>query len=57
MNPSNVFFHIGTLHNHGRCHKKFHLPWLPSCLDCGALINVDGPGFGTSVVRDPTGHK
>ena len=27
------------------------------CLDCGALINVDAPGCGTSVVRGPTGHK
>ena len=28
-----------------------------SCLDRGALINVDAPGCGTSVVRGPTGHK
>ena len=27
------------------------LPWWPSCLDRGALINVDAPGCGTSVVR------
>ena len=27
-------------------------PWWQSWLDCGALINVDAPGFGTSVVRD-----
>ena len=25
--------------------------------DRGALINVDTPGCGTSVVRGPTGHK
>ena len=31
--------------------------WLPSWLDRGALINVDAPGCGTSVVRGPTGHK
>ena len=34
-----------------------HLPWWPSCLDRGALNNVDAPGCGTSVVRGPTGHK
>ena len=33
------------------------LPWWPSCLDRGALNNVDAPGCGTSVVRGPTGHK
>ena len=32
-----------------------HLPWWPSCLDSGALINADAPGCGTSVVRGPTG--
>ena len=32
-------------------------PWWPSCLDRGALNNVDAPGCGTSVVRGPTGHK
>ena len=31
--------------------------WWPSCLDRVALINVDAPGCGTSVVRGPTGHK
>ena len=30
------------------------LPWWPSC---GALIYVDAPGCGTSVVRGPTGAK
>ena len=35
----------------------FYLPWVPSCLDRGALINVEAPGCGTSVVRGPTGHK
>ena len=34
-----------------------HLPRWPSWLDCGALINVDAPGCGTSVVRGPTVHK
>ena len=24
----------------------FYLPWWPSCLDCGALINVDAPRCG-----------
>ena len=31
--------------------------WLPNWLDRIALINVDAPGCGTSVVRGPTGHK
>ena len=31
--------------------------WWPSWLDRDALINVDAPGFGTSVARGPTGHK
>ena len=34
-----------------------YLPWWPSCLDHGALINLDAPGFGTSVDRGPTGRK
>ena len=34
-----------------------YLPWWPGFLDCGALINVEAPGCGTSVVRGPTGHK
>ena len=29
----------------------------PSWLDLGALINVDAPGCGTSVVQGPKGHK
>ena len=33
------------------------MPWWPSCLDRGALINVDAPGCGTLVVRGPTGQK
>ena len=33
------------------------LSWWPSCLDGGALINIDAPGCGTLVVRGPTGHK
>ena len=33
------------------------LSWWPSCLDRGALVNVDSAGCGTSVVRGPTGHK
>ena len=24
----------------------YNLPWWPSCLDRGALINVDSPGCG-----------
>ena len=39
-----------------RC-KSTDLPWWPSCLDRGALNNVDAQGCGTSVVRGPTGHK
>ena len=31
--------------------------WCPSWLDCGALINVDAPGCGTSVVSGPTEDK
>ena len=31
--------------------SKFHLPLS------GALINIEVPGFGMSVVRGPTGHK
>ena len=27
-----------------------HLPWWPSWLDRGALINAEAPGCGTSVV-------
>ena len=34
-----------------------NLPWWPSCLDRGELINVDAPGFGTSLVRGLAGHK
>ena len=30
---------------------------VSSCLDCGALSNVEAPGCGTLVVRGPTGHK
>ena len=38
--------------------SAYLLPALwPSCLDRGALNNVDAPGCGTSVVRGPTGHK
>ena len=37
--------------------SSYYLPWWPSCLDRGALNNVDAPGCGTSVVRGPTGHK
>ena len=32
------------------CDRAFNLPWWPSCLDRGALNNVDAPGCGTSVV-------
>ena len=42
---------------HSPCSAKSFLPWWPSCLDRGALINADAPGCGTSVVRGPTGHK
>ena len=30
-----------------------YLPCWPSCLDRDALINVDAPGCGTSVVQGP----
>ena len=33
------------------------MAWWQSCLDRGALINVDAPGCGTSVFRFPTGQK
>ena len=33
------------------------LSQIRSCLDRGALINVDAPGCGTLVVRGPTKHK
>ena len=29
---------------------SIYLPWWPSCLDRGALNNVEAPGCGTSVV-------
>ena len=29
------------------------MSWLPSRLDHGALLNVDAPGCGTTVVRGP----
>ena len=35
----------------------YNLPWRPSWLECGALINDYAPGCGTLVVRGPTGHK
>ena len=31
--------------------------WWPSWIDLRALINVDTPGCGTSVVQDRTGHQ
>ena len=31
------------------------IPLRPSCLDSGALIKVDAPGCGTSVVRGQVG--
>ena len=34
-----------------------HLPRLLKWLDRGALINVDTPGCGTSVVRGLKGHN
>ena len=37
--------------------KEVDLPLWLSWLDHGALINVDAPGCGTSVVQGPTGHK
>ena len=37
-----------------RCQSS-NTAWLLSCLDRGALITVDTPGCGTSVVRGPTG--
>ena len=38
---------ISLLTNHS-C--LINLPWWPSCLDRGALINVEATGCGTSVV-------
>ena len=34
-----------------------YLPCFSSWLDCGAIINVDAPVCGMSVVRGPMGHK
>ena len=31
--------------------------WWPSCLDRGALINIEAPRYGTSVVQGGTGQK
>ena len=44
------------------CYKQHscinqYLPRLSIWLDCGALINVEAPECGTSVVRGPLGHK
>ena len=33
---------------------SLYLPCWPSCLDRSALINVDSPGCGTSVVQGPS---
>ena len=58
------YYQVNVKIMQAKIHKPFlnyvflHLPaWWPSCLDRGALINVDAPGYGTSVVRGPTGHK
>ena len=46
------------LHCHANSLENKHVKsWWPSCLDRGALIIVDAPGCGMSVVRGPTGHK
>ena len=43
---------------HVERYLKDYLPWWPSCLDRGALINVDAPGGSRpQLVRGPTGHK
>ena len=44
-------------HAHKKLRRSAILPWWPSWLVSAALINVDAPGCGTSVVRGPTGHK
>ena len=41
----------------GQIKKGLKKSWWPSCLDCGALINVEAPGCGTSVVQGQTGYK
>ena len=41
----------------GSCDLCLLFPWWPSWLEHSALINVDAPGCGTSVVRGPTVHK
>ena len=50
-------FHEFLVLNFDSVNSIYYLPWWPSCLDRGALINADAPGCGTSVVRGPTGHK
>ena len=40
--------------NPRQVHVDLTPPFVPSWLDCGALIHVDAPGCGTSVVRGPT---
>ena len=37
-------------HNNLKSEVLLLMPWWPSCLDGGALINVEAPGCGTSVV-------
>ena len=38
-------------------HICYILPWWSSCLDRGALTNINAPGCGISVVHGPTFHK
>ena len=51
------YFQVLSGWNHYFLSYYYYLPWWPSCLDRGALNNVEAPGCGTSVVRGPTGHK
>ena len=51
QNKSNLNHYITPISVHPSIITESDLPWLPSWLDRGALINVDAPGCGTSVVR------
>ena len=48
---------FSSINNQGRSWKLRSGIFVPSCLYRGALINVEAPGCGTSVVRGPTVHK
>ena len=57
MLGNKVLRFMGKLAETQNSHMQINLPWWPSCLDHGALINADVPGCGTSVVRGQMGYK